>query len=454
MTNFSTAKSHLGRLGTLLGFPENLFLLVGVLVPLALIFQAQIIRVREIADGLSIDSYSEADAVRSARGYFEKGFWSNYGLPLVGYGEDFPGVGQFQNPDTAAYTHYPPGPNILLGIYWRLLGEPKLGRFRIYNLLIFFSATAFLLASLSRILSCVELVFFTTTLCLIPSFSNVSHGLHYHGTIFHLLLISIGLTVLALERGELSWLLRGGFLTLGILQGFFSFDFCFLATFCPIPIWLIFRHRTKLPARELAIAVFLSGTGFVLAHIVHLLQVILYHGSISAALRDLSASAEHRFTGTLKSSYIGGLQYVIPTYLGQLFLDERYLGSKGWIIIGLASLCFVTSSVTVRFWKQAGFDLRFTRDTRIGLLVGFIVSMGWPLIMPAHAMVHTHFIPRQMYFNALCVLLAVAASQVRSGDNYSARINAPILGRWIGLFVLILPFLVSLFIAPSVWPSE
>ena len=59
------------------------------------IWGQQCVYVANLGDSLSpvADPFSEANALRAGEGYAKEGFSHSYGLPMVGYGDQFPETG-------------------------------------------------------------------------------------------------------------------------------------------------------------------------------------------------------------------------------------------------------------------------------------------------------------------------------------------------------------------------
>ena len=183
-----------------------------------------------IRDDLSptADPYSEANSIRAGEYFADKGFLHAYGLadflyghrfPNAGVAVDMPGVKEF------IYTHYPPGPDWLAGIYTVLLGKGHYRWFRMFPLFLALVSMIVFFELLSRSFGTIAAAFLTVIICLLPMTSHMMHGLHYHSYSYSLLVLQFSFSAFyAAKAGReivttIRYALLFGFF--GFLQGWF-----------------------------------------------------------------------------------------------------------------------------------------------------------------------------------------------------------------------------------------
>lgn len=397
--------------------PLNLLLII-----FTMLIVKELIYINTFRDEVSpiADGYSEANAIRGAVFFYEKGITSFYGLPNIGYSDLLSQKGvrgeEGFSPSDSPYTHYPPGPEYLTWLGFQIFGSPKFNLVRLIPITfsiiagIFFIQSVFQVAGggfSGAILGCL--------LILPPMFSNYMHGLHYQQYAFIVLQFQIVLALKYSKNPRFLYLFF--FLLAGFLQGWLSFDYAFLASLFFIPFCIYFH----LPLSELLKVCFASGFGFTLAHALHFLQVINYMGSLEAAVEDFRSAAAHRSLGTEtkpdssngKFSNVGPFT-VIRDYLYRVSGRGKYLAINLmnfiWIII---SFRFIRSLETKRF--KLTFEVT-TRDL-MALLSAILISGMWSLVMRQHAHIHG-FVARHYYFcYFFCCLILVTRTSVLKKDQ-------------------------------------
>ncbi len=355
------------------------------------------------------DGFSESNAIRAGESYVDQGFTHAAGLPNICYGGRFPDAGRFGETGGVpmVYTHYPPGPDLLVGLYTLVFGKGAYLTFRKVPIALGGIALAFLAYCLIQAFGIGQTAVVFLSLSLIPMASSTMHGLHYQGYATSMLLIQIGLTHLFLSLPLRRFRIFGlGFFGIGLIQGYLSFDYFFLVALAGIPGFLLVggaKSKTE-TMRHLVTLVAFPIIGFVIAHLLHLLQVAAYYGSVGAATRDLMQAASNRSQWSSFHSTA-----LLIRYLFILLSQGPYLGVLGALGLGVAfaSLC-VPTSIRIRF----PFSVHWcpTMHEAAGVLSALVISSLWIVTMPAHAHYHGHFIPRHYLLTAVYVLLGVASS--------------------------------------------
>jgi hypothetical protein len=396
------------------GLPVALVVLV--------VFGQQLAYVIGLGDSLSpiADPFSEANALRAGEGYVEQGFSRNYGLPMVGYGDQFPETG-FGLQGTAVYTHYPPGPDLLVGALTKLFGEQRAGRYRSAPLIVGLLSLGAFAGLLTRAFGALAAAGLLAGCALAPMFSNMMHGLHYQGYALGLFLVELGILIRLLGPRAVDRSARhfAALWALGFLQGWLSFDYCFLVTLAPLPLAILFRPPGAL--RRTALSILLLGAGFTLAHGLHFAQVAAYLGGVGPALADLLGSAQSRLG---EPSWADRLELVGQYATVQASRPEYFSWALPLVTIGSLALVILNRG-TLTVFEPA--RLRFAWHVRRGrsagaLAAAWCISLLWVAVMWEHALDHTHFVPRHYFlFYFVCLLVPFAG---RIEDPNDAALDA------------------------------
>jgi hypothetical protein len=374
----------------------------------------QVVYVVSLGDSLSpvADPFSEANALRAGEGYVQEGFTRNFGLPMVGYGDQFPEVG-FGLQGTAVYTHYPPGPDLLAGALTKLFGRHRVGLYRSAPLIVGLLSLGALAWMLTRAFGALPAAGLLAGCALAPMFSNMMHGLHYQGYAFSLFLVELGTLIRlfgphAVDRPAFP---LAALWALGFLQGWLSFDYCFLVTFAPLPLAILWEKSDRREAiRRAGLSIFLLGFGFSVAHGLHFAQVAAFHGGVQPALADLAGRAQVRAgTPTLADRLLLVWQYATVHAPGPQYFSWALPLALIWVM----ALLILNRGALTLFeplrWNVA-WHVRRGRSVW-ALAVAWGISLLWVAVMWEHALDHLHFVPRHYFlFYFLCLLVPFAGA--------------------------------------------
>lgn len=381
------------------------------------------------------DWFSESNAVRAGEGFADKGFLADAGLPDVCYGttwnsHGFPNVvrrgkrveGGYQistslfpvSPTHYIYTHYPPGPDWIVGALTVIFGKQRATLYRLFPWSIALLCAAFFARQLWKTMGPARSVAAMALLAAAPMFGNMIHGLHYQTYALSLFLVEIALILSILDAHKFPWTRLVALFGVAFVQGWLSFDYCFLVAFAPLPIFLMkpgFLARDRL--LRLGACVLLAGAGFALANALHVAQVILYYHDVGKAIADLRHSGSRRMGA---ASWSG----LFARYYNAFFHDRRFFFPMAFPVggVALALLCFPLRWASVRLgsWRISwGVPWRYVSF----LAAAFVVSSLWLLFMPQHASIHTHFLPRHyfLFYFALVFLVVNNFSVIRPASD-------------------------------------
>lgn len=435
-------------------------LLTGVFV-LLVVFQLLYLVWMGNNPGKYCDGFSEVHALRAAKAYVTDGFSAHHGLPRCLYQqqEHFPGQGmeidhvgadgtvtpEFRQgfpssmayPDNWVYTHYPPGPDLLCGLMVQLCGMNHIWLLRLLPLGFGLLAAWVFFQSLARAFGPRQAVFIAAACVVLPMFNAYMPGLHYQGYSFALLLLELSLVVRGLwvTGGFQSWYWFAFFM-FGFLQGWLSFDQCFVVCLAPVPFWLLRRAEGAEPrASWLVLSVGLLGMGFVLAHALHFLQVAAELGGLHQAYEEFRRTAGERAGRTGAVEMPPFLLRVLGPmdnhfgYFGSLALGGYYYlrGISTWrsLQLGPFMLLALIAALPVVAGRasraegvtcgQSGWARRWLRwpgrkSVVTALAAALIVSLLWWFFMPAHVVGNRHITVRHLFVLYFCLLLVLARS--------------------------------------------
>jgi hypothetical protein len=389
-------------------------------------------------DALSpVDPYSEANALREVDGFRAQGITHDAGLGNVLYGPRYPNDGFVSSAEDRAasvlpngiYTHYPPGPEYLLYAAEKLFGPHPVSRLRLLPLLLCWGPAVFLGFSIRRrfgpttgwlvMLACVS----------VAPFNDANTSVHFLGYALALLLVEIGLAI-----GHNRTVLP--FLALGFLQGWLSFDYMFLVICAPLGVAFAMPQIDPSEVPRIRLAVLrcvLAGSGFILAHVIHLMQVWDYYGTLHQAVADLHNSARFRagagqsggVTGYLGRAAILMLYYTISPYPVSFpfwhSAAEFPKAAHAFRFLGL-TLGAWFPLVTLALWLAGHVGPHrnskhlVRRWCKINL-IGLAVSSLWWFAMQNHATIHAHLLYRQLFFWFFLSVLFLAVLIAGPGRN-------------------------------------
>lgn len=420
--------------------PERLIRCLHVLAFVALCASGALATVWQAWDGgdaLSrVDAFSEANAIRAAHGFLDRGLTATAGLPDVLYSSRYPDEGfASEAPERRTgvtaqgiYTHYPPGPEYLAVVAMKLLGPEPIAHLRLLPALLSAAAAVVFGLSIRRRFGALTGWIVIAACQALPTFADASTFLHYDGYAFALLLLEIALALSVTAP-------LPGFAVLGFCQGWLSFDYVFLVVLAPVAMQRVMRRLDDGENPPLATALrrcVAVGIGFTLAHALHFAEVCAWFGSVTVALQDLLGAAAHRsgaeqFTAPLQP--LVTILNVLATY----FVDATPIRTFFWHPPSedpIAWQAFRFLGLTLGVWwllLTAVMPIGSRRDGRLlddWLAVSgwaFVSCAGWLCVMLDHAVTQHYFLFRHLFLGFLLLLLFVAERVVRPLASHSRK---------------------------------
>ncbi len=381
---------------------------------------------------LTLDDYSEACYVRSADRFLDEGFWKHKGIPDVAYGELFAKIGAKYDkkeacpePHDCFYTHNPPGAIYLVTLFAAISGGPsKLLAVRLFGVVFGLLCFVAFFREIMKHWGGWRAAVIALVLTQIPMSYNHLHGFAYHGYVQSLLLLEMALLLhLFFTPGRAKNWVWVALFTITFVQGWMAYDYVFLLSLAPVCLWLFradFRERDVV--RKMVLATVIAAGGFGIAQILHLVQNAMFFGSWQAAWDDLVHAGRKRTVGE-GSAYRP--TFALPHPFGVWFTYWfRHVNAPpyfdGMFFAWFGGIFAILVSVKRRvLWHGANRVFGFAKSRRVSvaLVIALFACAGWGTMLPQHAFVHTHFVPRQYYFAVLIALMALL-HKIRIGRRF------------------------------------
>lgn len=387
------------------------------------------------------DPHSEADSIRSAEAYIRDGLSSHHGLPRILYGHRFPKDGTVKDhvgedglvpeefrqgfppeqadPNQWVYTHYPPGPNLLLGALATITGLENLQVLRVVPVVIAVLSLMVLINVMCSMWGVKPAAVVGGAIAVLPTVLLMMPGLHYESYALSLVWLQLAVLILIFwgdgrMRAKHCLMLLG----LGFAQGWLSFDFFFIVSLLALPMYFL---RTELLDGEgshgvsrftIGCSIILPAAGFALAHALHLLQVAAELGSMGAAIAELGRTGIER--SALDQNYFGQLRGALYRHarLALWFKDPIFGPFLVLVLIVTIPILSGSKSWVRRFVPMVGRRLDpYFVPSKNGFLKTFffalVVSTAWVVVMPQHSVGNAHLTVRHAF-----VLYFVCASLI------------------------------------------
>ncbi|KAF0218748.1 MAG: hypothetical protein FD174_2531 [Geobacteraceae bacterium] len=380
---------------------------ISVLIGIVTTFEFRLLEA--LSDNLcqTSDPFSEANSIRGSEYLLEKGFFHTYGLADIAYGNKFPDNGVKKNPARPSiYTHYPPGPEWLGYLNFKLLGHGSIHKLRYTPMLLSLVALSIFGYLIFLVEGLYVSVVMTTLVCLVPTYWKMVLALHYHGNALSLLLIMFALLAYAVKDGKYGWGVRSLLLVLGFMQGWLSFDYFFLVALLPIPFLLLYSNEpfiALIRKKTVGFTLLAPGLGFIFAHVMHFLQNILYFGGVNGAFADMFKAAQKSINETLSSGIPFSRLKVIDQYLFDLPYRNYFFGNYLILVLLVFSLCIIATVIGNKIFLQQN-KIKIKKEV-VAVAASFVISNAWIITMIQHAGEHQHFVPRHYYVFYLIVIL-------------------------------------------------
>jgi hypothetical protein len=367
------------------------------------------------------DEGAELITINAAHNFAEKGFTSNFGLPdlsehyyvIAKNSSMISRVTSAETPDPYIYTHLPPGPWWIAGLFVKVCGNGTLSCPRILSTitsslaLLFF---AIMIYSAFGPLKSTVLMFFVA---IIPMTKNMVYTLHYHNYAFSIFLIYVGflLYFFKKKRKLKIWTAIVLFI-LGFVQGWIAYEYVFLISLSPITFALLYSQLDKKEDRKrLFFTVMFPVIGFCSAIGLHFIQNSFYFGSIMEAFRDLFERGKTRLLSDKPAGW--GRE----TGRISLSLEYFFVYARSWFffIVNfpiLLSVCLVLiwfKDINITIKKPINISLKWVSSRRnyFVILTAFLASFLWILTMFNQVANEGPHMARILFFSYFVCILTI-----------------------------------------------
>lgn len=328
--------------------------------------------------GVYGDAFSSRNVHSSAMWFTDIGYAKTKGLPVFNY------TGNFNQSGTEVYTHYPPLPDILGGVYARILNTKDPYTIAVFPILLSVFFFFFLLTGLKKIIPDTTSAFISWGLLVTSCyFICWADDLHQHLYTELLKWVYIYILYRYFTEGKKKWMLPSLCLVY-FIQSWLTFESIPFLAIITAGFFIIFTRKMFSSTCLLLLSMPVAGVAL------HLFQNYLYFGDWQAVVEDMKGALLKRTTGETDNE------------LGRAVRSYDFLkmwGYEFWFRIGrmfsLPAISFVIISV---------FALKnLYRHHRIHFkmaILFFMAGIAWIFVMPQHAVVHTFTIKHMGFFVA------------------------------------------------------
>jgi hypothetical protein len=379
------------------------------------------------------DSYSEANAIRAGESYADRGFTYASGLPDDSYGTAFDNQGGKYDKHLCPslpciYLHNPPGPELLVGVMFKLCGKGDVPCLRYGPIgvgalcLVLFAWAIAKTMGIERCAVVFGLLWFA------PMTANAMHiliSISYMTSFMYLHMAALLFAFLKPIQDMRKTLVI--FFLIGLLRGWTSYEDIFDTLFLGVPFWLM-AATPRAAFRILVLTTVALGFGYALAILGHFFQVVHYLGSWRAAFHDFVLRASQRSQGHLEEWVpLLGRVRVLFVYWTQLLAEPQFFGFN-YLAASAATFTALAGGTSIVLSRRSSVEWRPLATFKWSFLAAFVIPNIWLEVMRQHASVHGHFLPRHFFLvyvvGALLVALSLRSRQETSVDSVPAAIAA------------------------------
>ena len=376
-----------------------------------------------VGDNIYNDYWSESNVYLAGINYKKNGFLKYYFLPDFSL--------PYENTHRV-YTHYPPLPDIMFGILYKILPEPKgeikdnwywtngidfdnldnwiknvspmLWKYRIFPLLWHIIGSFFLWAFFAKISKDKFMPMIAVLLTVSqPALLYCKFNLHYISYASSVLMATPYIIYQFLNTKKKIY----GFILLlfGFLQGGLSFDFIIPGTGIAL-LFLFFPENNKINFNKYALYSFMILVlGSLIAFIAHFIQNSLYFGSVKLAFEDLFGALLYRSVENIHF-YNLLIDYLNHTYTSDGTKNLSF--NLAFIPILFSYICAIFGYLKAKLYcNKIEIKSDYFKRALFFLLGALAVSSTWVLFMKNHSAIHTFHISRHfiVLFIALMIFL-------------------------------------------------
>lgn len=317
--------------------------------------------------GVYGDAFSSRNVHSSAMWFKDMGYTKTKALPVFNY------TGNFNQSGVEVYSHYPPLPDILGGMYARMLNTRDPYTLAIFPILLSVILFFFLQIVLKKIIPDPQAAFLSWIFLVISCyFICWADDLHQHLYTELLKWPYICILYCYFRKERKKWMLPV-LCCIYLIQSWITFEAIPFLAIVTVGFSFIFTKRIFTTTNLFLLLMPVTGVAL------HLLQNYLYFGDWQSVIGDMKTAFLKRTTGEIDNELGRAVQsydfvkmwtYEFWFRLGRMFS----LPAISFIIIAVLAL--------YHFYKQHRIHFKMA-------IVFFLAGISWILIMPQHAVVHT-----------------------------------------------------------------
>jgi hypothetical protein len=319
--------------------------------------------------GVYGDAFSSRNVHSSAMWFKDMGFTKTKALPVLNY------TGNFNSSGVEVYTHYPPLPDILGGVYARILNTKSPYALAVFPILLSIFFFFFLQSALNKLIPDTKAAFISWVL-LVTSCYFICWADDLHQHVYTELLKWLYIYILYRYFTEIKkWWMLPALCGIYFIQSWLTFEAIPFLAIVTIGFFIIFTRKLFTPDCFLLLSMPVLGIAL------HLFQNYLYLDNWQAVIADMKNALLKRTTGTgdfgneLGRPVKGHDLVKMATYefwfrLGRMFT----LPPISFILIAAFALKDLYKRHRIHF-KMA--------------VVFFLAGIAWIFVMPQHAVIHT-----------------------------------------------------------------
>jgi hypothetical protein len=331
--------------------------------------------------GVYGDAFSSRNVHSAAMWFKDIGYRKTKGLPVFGYTGNFN-----QQQITEVYTHYPPLPDILGGLYARVLHTKDARTLQLILILISVIFFFFLLKVLEKIIPGKNAAFISwvllVTSCYFICWADDLHQ-HLYTELFKWLFIWLLYRFYTEHRKR--WMLPA-LCCIYFIQAWLTFESIPFLAIVTIGFSWIFERKLFSFSNILLLAMPVLGVGL------HLYQDYLYLGTWTAVKIEMKNAALKRLTGTGEWSNELGRALTFKDFVRLWTYEVWFRIGRMFALPGISFIIIATISLAALYKKH---KLHFKMA-----IVFFLAGIAWIFIMPQHAVIHTFTIKHWAVFFA------------------------------------------------------
>jgi hypothetical protein len=319
--------------------------------------------------GVYGDAFSSRNVHSAAMWFQDMGYRKTVGLPVFNY------TGNFNQSDVEVYTHYPPLPDMIGGLYARMFDTKNARALAICQIILSIFFFFFLLKALRKLIPDDRSAYISWILLVTSCyFICWADDLHQHLYTEFLKWIYIYVLYRYFTDTRKKWMLPVLCLVF-FVQSWITFESIPFLAITTIGFFVIFRK--KVISADCFLLLLMPVVGVCL----HLYQNYLYFGDWPAVFADLKSAFLKRTTGTGELSNELGRAVQPGDFLRMWFYELWFRLGRMFTLPAFSFIIF--SSIALRkLYKQHRVHFKMA-------IVFFLAGIAWIFVMPQHAIIHT-----------------------------------------------------------------